>query len=81
MVAEEPLRIEVRINEHMSIEDYVVWNIAGTVSTLMTKPEEKDITLMVYEIHKEILTGKGATPEQLLESDRLLEKFRAQYNV
>jgi|GEM_PF-1814955 hypothetical protein len=50
------------------------WNIVSAARTLVEKPEERELTLMVYNIHKKILRGSGVSEEALERGDKRLIK-------
>lgn len=77
MLDEKPLRIEVELFP-VDNNAYLAWNVAGCVRRLGEAPNEYDITLMVYEIHKNILRRRGVTEEDLKVGDRYVEEAKAE---
>jgi len=68
-------RIEIGINEHMTVEEYFYWNVQGSARAIVAKPEECELNLMVYEIHKAILAKRGASTEFLAKGDEELVRL------
>ncbi|HIG97666.1 MAG TPA: hypothetical protein HA230_04975 [Candidatus Aenigmarchaeota archaeon] len=77
MPDEQPLRIEFELFPDDN-SAYLVWNVAGCVRRLRDAPHEYDITLMVYEIHKDILRKRGISDDDLNVGDRYVEEAKAQ---
>jgi len=67
--------IEIELGAGMNNEEYLVWNLANAIRTINNKPQEKDITLTVYKIHREVLKNRGVSGEKLAESDEIFKKY------
>ncbi|MDO8459842.1 MAG: hypothetical protein Q7S74_01910 [Nanoarchaeota archaeon] len=63
---------------HISVElsadpaEYAVWNIQNAARVLVTKPEERQITLAVYRCHRNALGKKGVKEDILNKYDKAL---------
>jgi hypothetical protein len=77
MTDEKPLRIEVELFPEDN-NAYLAWNVAGCVRKLRAAPNEYDITLVVYEIHKDILRRRGVSEDDLKVGDRYVEDAKAE---
>lgn len=65
--------IELTPNPNMSNGDYIKWNLEGATRILTKRPRDYEITTMVYNIHKEILRGRGATDADFAEGDTFID--------
>ncbi|HLC67693.1 MAG TPA: hypothetical protein VJI12_02300 [archaeon] len=77
-MADEPLRIDIELSPDNN-QDYLAWNVAGCVRMLRDVPHEHEITLMVYELHKNVLRRQGVTEEELSVGDRYVEQAKRDY--
>ena len=71
--------VEFRINPDMSDESYIRWNVEGASRRLRQAPQESDITLMVYNIHKDILRDRGASESDFAEGDKVIDDLMKEY--
>ncbi|MBI4019955.1 MAG: hypothetical protein HY367_01375, partial [Candidatus Aenigmarchaeota archaeon] len=55
------LRIQVEPGAGMNDEEYMAWNIEGATRRLRDAPEEAEITLVVYEIHRAMMAKRGVS--------------------
>jgi hypothetical protein len=70
---------KLTLDFNMSPAVHYKWNIVEAARTLVEKPEDRKITLMVYKIHKDILRGKGISEEALERGDKRLTKRVERY--
>ncbi len=80
-IEEKIPRIHVAVNEDMSNEEYIRWNIQGATRGLAQTPDEATITLMVYDIHKNILRKRGVKESDFVEGDRIIEEIKKKYHI
>ena len=59
------------------LDRYYNWNIGNAARVIVRKPEEYEITLMVYRLHKTILANSGFDSRKLEEGDdKLIELIK-----
>jgi len=71
----ETPEIELDLGAGMTNEKYLVWNLAGAIRSIKSNPQEKDIQIQIYKIHREVLQNKGVSEKDLEESDRILKEY------
>ncbi len=54
------------------LEKYSMWNIRGAARVILRRPEEIEITLEVYYLHRKVLENLGYDPEKLERGDSML---------
>ena len=72
---EETPKVSIELGAGMSNEEYLEWNLINAIKTIRRSPQEKEITISVYRLHKDVLKNKGVSGEDLVESDRILKKY------
>ena len=78
MIDEQTPKIEVELFPEDN-SSYIAWNVAGCVRMLRDAPHEHTITLMVYQIHRSILSRRGVSEDDLKVGDRYVEDAKMQY--
>jgi len=76
MVSDVPyanVEIRAEINPNLSNEDYIKWNVAGASRQIRRAPQELELTLMIYDLHKQVLRGRGATDSDFAEGDKIID--------
>ena len=75
---DKPMRIEFELFSQDN-SSYITWNVAECVKLLRDAPHESSITLMVYQIHRDILSSRGVSEDDLKIGDRYVEEAKTQY--
>ena len=78
-MTDEPLRIDIDRLLPEDNNEYLAWNVAGCVRMLRDRPHEHEITLMVYQIHRGVLSRRGVGEDDLKVGDRYVEDAKMQY--
>ena len=76
---DEPMKMDIDLGAGLSNEQYIAWNVDGCVRVLRDAPHEYSITLMVYEIHKNVLRKRGVSEDDLKVGDRYVEEAKTKY--
>lgn len=74
MLEDQIPELEVEINPHMSNQEYIDWNVINAARRLGKAPEEMEITLSVYNLHKHILKSRGVAESEFIKGDKLMEE-------
>lgn len=57
------------------LNEYSRWNVENAARAILARPEEREIALMVYDIHRRILENSGYNSENLKEADDKLVRL------
>lgn len=80
MSSDEIPKLEIIINGNMTNEEYIRWNIAGASRRLRDAPQETELTLMIYNVHKIILRARGVTEPEFYEGNKIIDEIVKQYH-
>jgi hypothetical protein len=72
MTTNQPPTLEVDLSQGRTPEEHYLWNIQNAARVILNRPQEQEITLEVYELHKTYLRNTGFSEERLRQSDDLL---------
>jgi hypothetical protein len=66
---EDKERSRITVKFGGDLKAYLEWNIESAARTFVSKPDEYDVTMAVYKIHREILANSGLSEERLQQGD------------